>query len=144
MDSIDAKIIQILSNSGKITQQHLSERVGLSLSACQRRVKALEHSRVISGYKALIDPDYLREAFVVLVGINLERHARADIQAFQNAITKLTMVKEVHHIAGQYDFFLKVAVSDIAAYEIFHADHLAAISGIARITSFVTMSTLKT
>ncbi|MEM6946112.1 MAG: Lrp/AsnC ligand binding domain-containing protein, partial [Pseudomonadota bacterium] len=62
---------------------------------------------------------------------------------FQAAIVRLSMVKEVHHIAGAYDYFLKVAVEDVAAYENFHADDLAAIPGIARITSFVAMSTFK-
>lgn len=143
MDAIDGKILRNLANDGKITQAKLAESVGLSLSACQRRVKTLETSGAISGYRAVIDPALLDERRVVFVGINLERHARPDIQAFQSAVVRLPMVKEVHHIAGAYDYLLKVAVRDIEAYESFHADALAAVDGISRITSFVAMSTFK-
>ncbi|MEM7528477.1 MAG: Lrp/AsnC family transcriptional regulator [Pseudomonadota bacterium] len=143
MDETDRNILRHLAENGKLTQGRLAEKVGLSLSSCQRRVKSLEQDGAITGYRALISPALLGEGLVVLVGINLERHARKDIQAFQAAIVRLSMVKEVHHIAGAYDYFLKVAVEDVAAYENFHADDLAAIPGIARITSFVAMSTFK-
>lgn len=140
---MDRKILRTLSEDGKITQSKLAEHVGLSLSACQRRVKLLEASGAISGYRAIVDPAILDEHLVVLVGINLERHARAHIQAFQSAVVCMPMVKEMHHIAGAYDYILKVAVANIEAYERFHADDLAAVKGIARITSFIAMSTLK-
>ncbi|MGB0906665.1 MAG: Lrp/AsnC family transcriptional regulator [Maricaulaceae bacterium] len=143
MDVYDAKILQNLSENGKVTQQELAERIGLSLSACQRRIKVLEENGAIQGYRAVIDPELLGEAFTVFVGINLERHSRAEIQAFQTAVIRLEGVKEVHHIAGQYDYLLKVKVADIQAYENFHADRLAGIKGIAQITSHITMSTFK-
>lgn len=143
MDAIDAKILQFLACDGKLTHGRLADMVGLSLSACQRRVKALERSGAITGYRAVIDPALLDEAMTVFVGVSLERHARADIQSFQSAVVRLPMVKEVHHIAGAYDYILKVAVRDMNAYEGFHADDLAAVPGIARITSFVAMSTFK-
>lgn len=143
MDEKDGKIIHILSREGKATHAEIAERVGLSLSACQRRVKELESQGVIEGYRAKIAARYLNENQIVIVGVNLEQHSRDAIQAFQKAIVKLTAVKDVYHIAGQYDYFLKVAVPDIAAYEDFHADALAAVRGVARITSFISMSTLK-
>jgi Lrp/AsnC family leucine-responsive transcriptional regulator len=143
MDDRDAKILQILANDGKATHSQIAEKVGLSLSACQRRVKELESRGIIAGYRATIAPAYLGEGQVVLVGINLASHSRADIQAFQKAIVRLPMVKDVYHIAGEYDYLLKVAVADIPAFEDFHADQLAAIPQIAKITSFVSMSTLK-
>lgn len=143
MDEKDRKIIRILAQDGKTTHAEIAERVGLSLSACQRRVKDLESQGIIEGYRAKIAASYLGEDQIILVGINLERHSRPAIQDFQKAIVKLTPVKDVYHIAGEYDYFLKVAVPDIAAYEDFHADALAAIPDIARITSFISMSTLK-
>lgn len=143
MDAIDKKILQILSEEGRVTQAELSERVGLSLSTCQRRLKALEDRRAITGYRAQIDPHFLDEGLTVLVGVNLERHARSEIRRFQDAIIRLPKVKEVHHVAGEYDYILKVAVRDMDAYELFHADEISAIKGIAKITSFIAMSTLK-
>lgn len=144
MDDKDKKILHILANDGKATHANIAEQVGLSLSACQRRVKDLEAKEIIAGYRANIASAYLGEEQIVLVGINLENHSRDAIQAFQKAIVRLPMVKDVYHIAGEYDYFLKVAVADISAYEDFHADRLAAIPEIAKITSFITMSALKT
>ncbi len=144
MDPFDRNILKCLAQDGKMTQSDLAETVGLSLSACQRRVKALESKGQITGYRAEIAPELLGEAFVVFVGINLERHRRNDIQAFQKAVIAHSEVKEVYHIAGAFDYFLKVAVTDIQAYENFHADKLSAVDGISQITSFVAMSTFKT
>ena len=143
MDAIDAKLLQILASHGRATHAQLAEQVGLSLSACQRRVKSLETRGAIQGYRAVVDPALLEEGRVVFVGVNLERHARADIQAFQRSVALIPAVKEVHHIAGEYDYLLKVAVRDLDAYEVFHADHLAALNGVARITSFIAISTFK-
>ena len=143
MDAIDRNILRLLSVDGKMTQGQLAERVGLSLSACQRRIKALQESNAITGYRAIIDPELLDERLVVFVGINLESHRRASCQDFQNSIIRLHQVKEVHHIAGTFDYILKVAVRDMDAYEHFHADDLASVQGILRITSFIAMSTFK-
>ena len=143
MDAIDRNILRLLSVDGKMTQGQLAERVGLSLSACQRRIKALQESKAITGYRAIIDPELLDERLVVFVGINLESHRRASCQDFQNSIIRLHPVKEVHHIAGTFDYILKVAVRDMDAYENFHADDLASVQGILRITSFIAMSTFK-
>lgn len=143
VDVFDRKILQLLSVNGKLTQGQLAERIGLSLSACQRRVKTLEDSNAIIGYRAIIDPELLDERRIIIVGINLEHHRRSDIQAFQASIIRMPQVKEVHHIAGTFDYILKVAVRDIDAYERFHADDLASVKGIVRITSFIAMSTFK-
>ena len=99
MDAIDRNILRLLSVDGKMTQGQLAERVGLSLSACQRRIKALQESNAITGYRAIIDPELLDERLVVFVGINLESHRRASCQDFQNSIIRLHPVKEVHHLS---------------------------------------------
>ncbi|MEL7313631.1 MAG: Lrp/AsnC family transcriptional regulator, partial [Cyanobacteria bacterium J06559_3] len=109
MDEQDRKILHILARDAKTTNAQLAEVVGLSLSACQRRVKSLEEAGAIAGYRAIIDPIHLDEAFVVFVGIRLQRHSRKIIQTFQEAIVVLDEVREVHHIAGSFDYFLRVA-----------------------------------
>ncbi len=133
----------MLSRDGKLTQSEVSEKVGLSLSACQRRIKALERSGVITGYKAVIDPSHLGEDLVVFVGINLERHTREAARSFEAAVTSLPMVKEIYHVAGEYDYLIKVAVADIAAYQDFNFDYLTEIPGMGKITSFITLSDRK-
>ncbi len=143
MDALSTKILRALARDGSLTQAAIAEEVGLSLSACQRRIKALEATGAIRGYRTLIDPALLDEGLTVFVAVDLARHARAQIQAFQADVAALPMVKEVHRVAGAHDYLLRVAVKDIAAYEAFYADRLTAVGGIARITSFVAMSTLE-
>ena len=143
MDAIDRNILRVLGEEGKLTQARLAERVGLSLSACQRRVKVLEASGVIGGYRAVVDPDVLGEGFVLFAFVQLASHARADCLAFQSALRPLSPVKEAHHIAGEYDYLLKIAVADMAAYEAFHTDVLADVPGVARIVSHIPMSRVK-
>src|SRR4029077_12794248 len=85
------------------------------------------------GYRADIDPAVLGQSFTVFAAVQLERHVRSDVQAFQKAVTQLPGVLEVHHIAGAFDYLLRVAVADLASYEIFHADRLTALPGVAHI-----------
>jgi Lrp/AsnC family leucine-responsive transcriptional regulator len=79
----------------------------------------------------------------VFAAVQLERHVRSDVQAFQKAVTQLPGVLEVHHIAGAFDYLLRIAVADLESYEIFHADRLTALPGVAHINSYVVMSTLR-
>ncbi len=140
MDNVDEKIIQILAHDAKRTQTEIADTIGISLSSCQRRIKVLEQTGVISGYKAVVDPGYLDEKLLVFVLVMLERHRRTDVQAFEAAIAALSNVKEVFHIAGEYDFLIKVAVRDIAAYQEFNYQYLNGIPGMARTMSLISLS----
>lgn len=140
MDKVDEKIVQILVRDAKRTQTEIAGKTGISLSACQRRIKALEQSGVISGYKAIVDPSYLGEDLNIFVLVMLERHTRTDIRAFEAAIAALPEVKEMFHIAGEYDFLIKVAVRDIAAYQEFNYQYLNGIPGMARTMSLISLS----
>lgn len=73
----------------------------------------MEQSGVVSGYKAVIDPNYLGEGLVVFVLVSLERHSKDGVRAFEAAVSRLPMIKEIYHVAGEYDFIMKVAVADI-------------------------------
>lgn len=143
MDATDRKILRLLGDNGKLTQARLAERVGLSLSACQRRVKALERSGAIAGYRAVVDPGVLGEGFTLFAFVQLTSHAREDCLAFQSALRPLLPVKEAHHIAGEYDYLLKIAVRDMDAYEAFHTDVLADVPGVSRIVTHIPMSRVK-
>ncbi|MCP4318727.1 MAG: Lrp/AsnC family transcriptional regulator [Hyphomicrobiales bacterium] len=140
MDAVDEKIIQILSRDAKRTQTQIAERIGISLSSCQRRIKTLEQTGVISGYRAIVDPSFLGENLSVFVLIMLERHTRTDVQAFEAAIAAMPKVKEIFHIAGEYDFLIKIAVRDIASYQEFNYQYLNGIPGMARTMSLISLS----
>jgi Lrp/AsnC family leucine-responsive transcriptional regulator len=116
--------------------------VGLSPSSCQRRQRELEARGIIREYPAEIDPAVLGQSFTVFAAVQLQRHVRSDGQNFQKAVVKLPEVLEVHHIAGAFDYLLRV-VADLASYETFHAERLTALPGVAHITSYIAMSKLK-
>ena len=143
IDQFDEKILHALESDARKTSIELAEVVGLSPSSCQRRQRDLEQRGIIRGYRADINPAVLGQSFTVFAAVQLERHVRRDVQAFQKAVTQLPGILEVHHIAGAFDYLLRVAVADLASYEIFHADHLTALPGVAHITSYVVMSTLR-
>jgi Lrp/AsnC family leucine-responsive transcriptional regulator len=118
----------------------LAAQVGLSPSPCLRRVRRLEDTGVIRGYRALIDPAAV--GLRVFAGVRLMRHARADVVAFERAVVRLPEVVHTHHVTGNYDYLLQVEVADLAAYEDFHANRLASLPGVAMVNSYVTMKTL--
>jgi Lrp/AsnC family transcriptional regulator, leucine-responsive regulatory protein len=143
IDPFDEKLLHVLRRNARATSFELAEVVGLSPSSCQRRQRELEARGVVRGYRAEIDPAVLGQAFTVFAAVQLQRHERSDVQAFQKAVVLLPEVLEAHHIAGAFDYLLRIAVADLASYETFHADCLTALPGVANITSYVAMSRLK-
>jgi len=143
IDGFDEKLLRALQRDARATSLELAEAVGLSPSSCQRRQRELEARGIIQGYRAEIDPAVLGQSFTVFAAVQLQRHARSDVQNFQKAVVRLPEVLEVHHIAGAFDYLLRVAVADLASYETFHAVRLTALPGVAHITSYVAMSKLK-
>jgi Lrp/AsnC family leucine-responsive transcriptional regulator len=142
MDEIDEAILAVLDRHGRISNAELADRVGLSPSPCLRRVRRLEDSGVIRGYRALIDPAAIRRGLRVFAGVRLARHARADVLAFERAVVQLPEVVHSHHVTGNYDYLLQVEVADLAAYEHFHANRMASLPGVASVASYVAMKTL--
>lgn len=142
MDEVDRSILAVLERDGRISNSELAARVGLSPSPCLRRVRHLEETGMIRGYRALIDPAAIGRSLRVFAGVRLMRHARADVVAFERGITQLSEVVACHHITGNFDYLLHVEVADLSAYEDFHANQLAALPGVATVTSYVSMKTL--
>ena len=142
MDEVDRSILAVLDKEGRISNAELAERVGLSASPCLRRVRRLERTGVIRGYRAVIDPTAIGRSLRVLVGVRLVHHARADVVAFERTVVALPDVLCAYHVAGNYDYILHVEVADLPAYEAFHANQLANLPSVASVTSYVTMKTL--
>jgi Lrp/AsnC family leucine-responsive transcriptional regulator len=142
MDEVDRSILAVLEQHGRISNAELATRVGLSPSPCLRRVRRLEETGAIRGYRAVIDPAALGRGLRVFAGIRLVRHARTDVVAFERAVVRLPEVVHTHHVTGNYDYLLQVEVADLPAYEDFHANRLAGLPGVAMVTSYVTMKTL--
>lgn len=140
---IDRKILQILTGDGRISNLALADRVGLSPSACLRRVTALERRGVISGYRAVVNPDAMGVGFVAYVTVGLGQHTKASQEAFEKAISRSPEVRECHNITGSWEYLLRVEAADLAAYKHFHTDVLGVLPQVNAITSYVVMGSPK-
>ena len=143
IDSISEKILRELSADGRVTNLVLAERVGLSPSACLRRVQELERSGVISGYRAVLDPAALGVGFVAYVAVGLHDHTKAAQEAFEAAVAGAPEVVECHNITGTMEYLLRVEVTDLAKYKIFHTEVLGILPQVTSITSYVVMGSPK-
>jgi Lrp/AsnC family leucine-responsive transcriptional regulator len=143
VDGIDRQILAILQLEGRISNQELADRVGLSPSPCLRRVKALEQAGVITGYRALIDPRAVGRGFEVFVSANLVRAEASAIQAFEAALAEVAEVVEVRRMIGLPDYLLRVVVADLEAYEHLYSETLAALPGVQRVSTQIAMKTVK-
>ncbi|MCJ7872838.1 Lrp/AsnC family transcriptional regulator [Marinovum sp. 2_MG-2023] len=143
IDGIDGRILRALARDGRISNQALAEEIGLSPSACLRRVAALERDGVITGYRAVFDPARMGRGFVVLVGVGLSEHSKAAQEAFERAISRAPEVRECHNITGVIEYMLRVECADLPSYKAFHTDVLGALPQVKEITSFVVMGSPK-
>jgi DNA-binding Lrp family transcriptional regulator len=143
MDAIDDHILRELQRDGRVTNLQLAERVGLSPSACLRRVQALEATGVIKGYRAILDRTRLGAGLTVFVMVGLSGQLRRDALAFEAAMAKAPEVLECHNITGSVEYLLRVEVSDLAAYKHFHSDVLGTLTQVRSITSHVSLGSSK-
>lgn len=143
IDAISEKILRELARDGRLSNIDLAERVGLSPSACLRRVKELERTGAIRGYRAVIDPAVLGGGFTAYIAVGLSDHSKASQEAFERSIARSPEVRECHNITGTIEYLLRVEVSDLSAYKVFHTDVLGTLPQVNSITSYVVMSSPK-
>ena len=121
----------------------LAERVGLSPSACLRRVQELERTGVIRGYRAVLDRAAMGAGFVAYIAVGLGSHTKASQEAFERAISRAPEVVECHNTTGTIEYLLRVECADLPAYKHFHTDILGAMPQVTSITSYVVMGSPK-
>jgi Lrp/AsnC family leucine-responsive transcriptional regulator len=143
IDRFDDAILTVLQAEGRISNVELAERVNLSESASLRRVRALEESGLIKGYAALVDQAELGLPGNVFVSITLERQDLADLNAFEQAITDIPEVMECYLMTGEYDYLLRVVVSDITDFERVHRNGLTQLAGVSRVNSSFALRTVR-
>ena len=139
LDRYDRQILDILQTDGRINNQDLADRIGLSPSPCLRRVRALEESGLIVGYRALLDARKLGLTLMALVHISMDLHTPERFANFEASVTVLPEVLECLLITGQdADYQLKVAVRDMDHYQTLLLDKLTRITGVTGVhSSFV-------
>lgn len=143
LDSIDRRILRVLSIDGRISNADLAERVGLSASPCWQRTKRLEQEGYISGYRAVLDPAKLGIPETVIIEVTLDRHDDAILESFGRAMTEMPEVLEVYLVTGEYDYMIKVAVNGTRGYEEFLRQRLYRVPGIRHSRSSFALRCLK-
>ncbi|ATG40875.1 Lrp/AsnC family transcriptional regulator [Phaeobacter piscinae] len=143
LDQINDKILQELSRDGRISNLELADRVGLSPSACLRRVQDLERSGVITGYRAVLNRQALGVGFVTYIGVGLGEHTKEAQEAFEIAMRRAPEVVECHNITGTIEYLLRVECADLPSYKQFHTDILGTSPYVTSITTYVVMGSPK-
>ena len=143
LDRLDRKILIELQRDGRISNVELAASVNLSESACLRRVRALEQAGLIECYVALLNQKRVGLGGTVFVHIALRREEQSDLAAFEAAIQKVPEIMECYLMTGEFDYLLRLVVSDMADFERLHNDALTRLPGVARVNSSVAIRTVR-
>jgi DNA-binding Lrp family transcriptional regulator len=145
LDDTDRALLRLLRADGRMSNAALAAEIGLSPSACLRRLRLLEHRGVIRGYTAIIAEAPVRDGVTVIVQITLERQTDDSMQRFETAVRRCPEVRECYLMTGLSDYLLRVEARDAGDYERIHKDALSRLPGVARIqSSFAIRSVVRT
>lgn len=142
MDKTDRKILAELQADGRLSLTELAERVGLSLSPCHRRVRALEQDGIIRGYRAHLDPTSMGFGFSAIVFVTLREGDRQAVSAFEESVVDIPQVIQAQRLFGNPDYLLQVITRDLAAFQRLYDEKLSGLPGVQRLTSTLVMKTV--
>ena len=139
LDKIDLSILANLQLDARISNVDLADKVGLSPSACSRRLDQLEDKKVIDNYQAVISNKALGQTITSIVHITLDGQSEAHLRAFENAVADCPYIVACFLMSGEYDYIVRVNARDMAEFEHIHKDWLSVLPGVARIQSSFAM-----
>lgn len=142
LDKIDHSILEALQVNGRLTNAELAERIGLSASACHRRVRRLEHDGVIERYAAVLNRKLVGRGVSVFVEISLESQREELLDSFEAAVGQIPHVMSCHLMAGNADYLVHVTCADVADYETIHREHIAVLPGVTSVRSSFAIRTV--
>ncbi|GGL55839.1 Lrp/AsnC family transcriptional regulator [Planomonospora parontospora] len=143
MDATDRAILSHLQVEGRLSNLELADRVRLTPSPCLRRVRNLEETGVITGYRAVVDPAAVGRGFQVLAYVELQGQDADTVTAFEAAVMEIDDVVECLRMFGHPDYVLRVAVPDMEAYSRLRLERLGRLPGLDKLTSQIAMKALK-
>jgi DNA-binding Lrp family transcriptional regulator len=144
MDAIDRKILALLQENGRLTVTELAGKVGLSVSPCHRRLRELENSGTIRGYRAVVDPTAVGLTFEALVFVTMRQEDRETLLGFEAAVARVPNVIQAQRLFGDPDYLLRIVTADLAAYQQLEDDVLATLPGVQRLNSTLVMKRIVT
>lgn len=143
LDIIDKKLLKLLQSNSKQTNKELSIKLNLSVTAVYERIKKLEKEGILSKYVALLQKEKVNKNFVAFCHIKLAQHTQDYIIKFEKEVSNLVEVMECYHISGDYDYLVKVIVSDMEAFREFMVNKLTSISHIGSTHSMFVINEVK-
>jgi DNA-binding Lrp family transcriptional regulator len=143
LDEIDKKIVSELQRDGKLKLKELAAKLNMTNSPVFERIKRLESEGIITGYSAQVDPKVLGFKLVAYCSVTLENHHKETIEQFVSDVKDLPEILECYHIAGLFDYLLKIVVRDMEDYQYFVTQKLAILNNIARVQSSFVMTEIK-
>ena len=143
LDRLDRAILTVLAEDGRISITDLSKRIGLSKSPTQTRLRRLEESGIIIGYRALLNPIRLGLDHVAFVEVRLSDTREAALVAFNSAVARVPEIEQAHMIAGDFDYLLKVRTRDMASYRLFLGETVSALPFVSHTSTYVAMEAVK-
>jgi Lrp/AsnC family leucine-responsive transcriptional regulator len=139
LDRVDRRILRLLQRDGRISNAELAKAVNVSPATCHRRTQRLFDDGYVRAVRAEIAPEAVSRGALVIVGVVLDRSTPESFASFEAAIKKLRVVLDCHLVAGDFDFFLKVRVRDIADFNRLHGEQLIALPGVRQTRTFFVM-----
>lgn len=139
LDRIDLKILRLLQTNGRISNADLAQKVDVSPATCHRRTQILFEEGYVQQVRAVIAPPKVNRGALAMVGVVLDRSTPESFAAFEKAVAKLKFVLDCHLVAGDFDYFLKIRVGDMADFRRLHGDQLIALPGVRQTRTFFVM-----
>jgi Lrp/AsnC family leucine-responsive transcriptional regulator len=139
LDKTDLRMLRLLQADGRLTNAELAGRASISPATCHRRTARLMQDGAITGVRAMIAPGQVGRGALVIVGVVLDRSTRESFAAFEKAVAKLGVVLDCHLVAGDFDYFLKIRVRDMADFNRLHGETLIGLPGVRQTRTFFVM-----
>ena len=139
LDRVDRRILVCLQEDGRLTNADLAKKVHVSPATCHRRTQRLFEEGYLRSVRAMVAPEAVGRGTLVVVGVVLDRSTPESFAAFEAAVTDLPFILDCHLVAGDFDYFLKIRVRDIADFNRLHGERLIAIPGVRQTRTFFVM-----
>ncbi len=143
LDSIDRAILRELQTNAKMTLTDIAERVGLSKTPCQQRIKRMEREEIILGYTTRVNYRRLEENHVVFVQVKLHDTRTRALKAFNQAVLEIPEIEECHMMAANYDYLLKIRTGDMGSFRAILGEKISELPHVLQTSTFVAMENVK-